>query len=135
MAPLLGCKDEGKPFLPANELCERVAADICRARELCECEADGDCARDELKRCQEQSALFEGDDDLTYDAEHAASVAEEQARALEACDPPLALGRFYEGTRAEGDACERDALCESGSCDLDMQICNAPEVVALCPAP
>jgi hypothetical protein len=135
IAPLLGCKDEGKPFLPADELCPRLVADICAARERCECEASGNCPRDELARCETQAALFEGDDDLVYDAEQAASVAAEQARALEACEPPFALGRFYDGTRAEGADCERDALCESGSCDPDAQICSPPETVELCPAP
>lgn len=135
-ALLVGCKDEGKPFLGLKDLCPRVAADICSARERCACEAvDGNCAKDERARCEEQRAIFAVDDDLDYYSVHAARVVQEQAAALELCDPPFPLGRFFEHVRAEGDACERDAQCESGSCDPDAQICEAPEMVELCPAP
>lgn len=132
---LAGCKDEGKPFLPLPELCPRVAAEICSARERCECEAQsGNCVRDEQRRCEAQSEIFEDEGDL-YDSVSAARVIQEQAAALDLCDPPFPVGRFFESTGAEGDSCESDAQCESASCDLDAQICNAPEAVELCPAP
>jgi hypothetical protein len=135
-ALLVSCNDEEKPFLPVAELCPRVAADICAARELCACEAGIDnCEKDELARCKEQSALFEDDDDLDYYAPDAASRANEQVQGLEACDPPFPLGAFFEHTRGEGEECERDTHCESGSCDPDTQRCSASEAVELCPAP
>jgi hypothetical protein len=135
-ALLVSCNDEEKPFLPLNELCPRVAADICAARERCACEAGIDnCEKEELARCKEQSEVFKAEVDLTYQADDAVSVANEQVQALEACEPPFPLGRFFEDTRSEGEECERDAYCESGSCDPDTQRCNAPEAVELCPAP
>lgn len=132
----MSCNDDEKPFLPLDELCPRVAADICAARESCACEAGiDDCEKDELARCKGQSAAFEADDDLDYYAPGAASRADEQVQALEACEPPFPLGRFFEHTRGEGDECERDAHCESGSCNPDTLRCNAPETGALCPDP
>lgn len=135
-AYVVSCKDTEKPFLPLDELCPRVAADICAARELCACETGvDDCEKTELARCKEQSEIFKAEADLTYQADDAASVASEQVQALEACDPPFPLGEFFEHTRGEGDDCERDAHCESGSCDPDTQRCNASEAAELCPAP
>jgi hypothetical protein len=135
-ALLVSCNDEEKPFLPLPELCPRVAADICRARELCACETGIDnCEKDELARCKAESAVFKAEVDLKYQADEAISVANEQVQSLEACDPPFPLGRFFQHTHSEGDACERDAQCESGSCDPDTLRCAAPEAGALCPEP
>jgi hypothetical protein len=121
--------------LPLDELCPRIAADICSARELCACETGlENCAKEELARCEEQSDHFEADSDLDYAAERAASVANAQVEALDACGGPVPLGQFFEGTRADGEECERDSQCESGACDPDAQICQAPEPVSLCPA-
>jgi hypothetical protein len=136
IAGLAGCKDKEEPFLPLPELCPRLAEDICAARALC-CEPAPDasaCVQAERAQCEPAQNAFAGEEGL-YDSPLAARWLSTQRDALDACDPPLPLGRFFKGARSDGADCERDTQCRSGRCDVETQTCASFEAVALCPAP
>jgi hypothetical protein len=137
LAGLLACKDEEDAFLPPNQLCPRLAEDICGARALCGCEQTREeCEENERKQCEPLRHAFEEEDALHYHTVLAEKTRSAQASALvDACSPPLPLGHFYQGTLDDGADCERDTQCTSAYCDPATQLCASPEPVELCPAP
>jgi hypothetical protein len=131
------CAEKGDPFLTFGELCARRAEDVCAARTApcCEVESTDDCVEQETRACETlRKHIAKVESTLRYDSQVAARVAAEQRQALDQCEPPFPLTRFFEGTRDEGSACERDTQCTSGVCGADSQACESAEGPELCPS-
>lgn len=130
---LIGCaalaaackKDDGARFVPFDRLCPQRAEAICAARASCCDDTPKTCVADESARCKDARARFEDESDLVYDSELAAERLDEETAALDACEGPFALGRYFQGALAEGEDCERAAQCESDHCGDDTGVCEA----------
>ena len=141
LLPLLcACKGQSDSFLTFGELCVSRSQDICSARAWSCCDEDeGTCDQEacvarERMVCAEARARFADESELNYDSKQAALLAAEQRLALDDGESPFPLGRFFQGTLAEGERCERDAQCESDYCGADSAVCESVEVGGLCPA-
>jgi hypothetical protein len=132
---LLGaCREKGEAFLGITELCPRRAEQICSALESC-CEGgEGtSCVKRETDACEALRKQIGNETGLQYQSEHASDVTNEQAAALDNCEAPYPVQRYFKNTRADGETCDRDTQCESGLCGSDSEVCERAEEASLCP--
>lgn len=131
---ILACEDEGPAFLSLSELCRRHAENVCAARETC-CEQvppRSACEASERDSCVVLRENLEKEGAVDYDAAKASRVLSEEQQALEACGVPFSIGRFFSGTAALGDGCQRHAQCASDSCDPEQAVCAVRGDLLLC---
>jgi hypothetical protein len=132
---LLGaCREKGGSFLGMTELCPRRAEQICSALESC-CEGGEGrgCLKRETDACEALRKQIGKETGVTYQSEHASDVTNDQALALDNCEAPYPLQRYFTNTRPDGEACERDTQCWSGLCGSESEVCESADEASLCP--
>jgi hypothetical protein len=124
-------------FLPFEQLCPELAADICGARNggCCAGVDPLQCEKDEEARCGVALGALQVESSRRYDAVAAARQHELTRAALSACGAQPVLAAFFQGGLSLGAMCERSGQCGSGNCSPDGHVCVDAVSPTLCAAP